>query len=93
MRIGQITLTSSATPLIAAGSPNVYASALQVQNNSIHNARVGDNTVTASRGVAIGSVGGGFYTAPCPPKGTLLNQWFVFGTAGDVIDFLYESAQ
>ena len=92
MRIGQITLTAAATPLIPAGNPNVYASVLSIQDNAGHDVRVGDNTVTASRGQAV-TANGSIYTAPVPPRGTLLNQWFVFGTNGDVIDFLYEDAQ
>jgi len=97
MRILQLTMTGSAQELAPVlGGLNqgigIYCSVLQMQNNGTHSMRVGDNTVTASRGQLIGP-SGGLYTAPCPPKGTRLSDWWVIGTSGDILDILYETAQ
>lgn len=95
MRIFQITMTGSAqqlAPLLTQTAGQIYASALSCQNNGTHAMRIGDNTVTTSRGQAI-AANGSIYTAPCPPKGTRLADWWVIGTASDVLDVLYETAQ
>ena len=95
MRIFQVTMTGSAielAPLLTQTAGQIYCSVLQLQNNGGNDMRVGDNTVTTSRGQIISS-GGGLYTAPCPPKGTRLADWWVIGTSGDVLDGLYETAQ
>ena len=98
MRIGQITMTGSKQQIVAdientpGGGYNVYCSVLVFQNNGANAMRLGDNTVTSTRGQSI-AANGGFYTAPCPPKGTRLMDWYVIGTSADKLDYLYETAQ
>lgn len=96
---GQVTLGSGATALISTTTP-LRAMSLIVQNNSVHNIRVGDspsvsmtvpsavNGGTAGFGILIvpgGSSGGAFATSGAYN----LNNFYVAGTATDVIDFLY----
>jgi hypothetical protein len=97
MRILQVTMTGAAVqiaPLLGGLNQaiGIYCSVLQIQNNGSNNMRVGDNTVTAIRGQIIFPTGGE-YTAPCPPKGTRLSDWWLIGTSGDIADILYETAQ
>lgn len=67
---------------------NIYVQQLIVQNNGGNDMRLGDTTVTATRGLVLGSSGsinmGAFIN-----YGTFLSDWWVFGTAGDVVDFVY----
>ena len=69
---------------------NIYFQQLQVQNNgtSGNNLRLGDWSVSATRGIIVFPTGsdnlGAFIN-----YGSYLSDWWVFGTAGDVIDFLY----
>jgi hypothetical protein len=97
MRILQVTLGSGATQVVAnqdavIGGYNIYCSVLIFQNNASHNVRVGDNTVTASRGILLNPGGSNTLTV-CPPHGTLLSQYYLYGTSGDVIDVMYEVSQ
>lgn len=98
MRIGQLTMTGSLqrispdTQNTVGGGYNIVCSVLQFQNNGSSQMRIGDNTTTANRGQII-LPGGGLYTAPVPPKGTRLCDWYVIGTASDVLDYLYETAE
>ena len=99
MRLIQLVMTGSAIQI----SPNlngfnqsgqVYCSLLQIQNNGAANIRVGDNTVSATRGIIIGpgTPGGSDSITPYIVRGTMLAQWWVFGTASDVVDILYETS-
>lgn len=83
------------TPLIAAGLPNVYASVLTIQNSAGANVRVGGSTVTSTSGLvlATGSPGGSITLAPSIPRGILLNNVYLAGTTGNVIDILYEPSE
>jgi len=67
---------------------NLYVQQLLVQNNGGNDMRLGDVTVTASRGLVLGSSGsinmGAFIN-----YGTFLSDWYCYGTAGDVVDFVY----
>ena len=95
MRIGETVMNGSAqqiSPLQPTTGNQIYCSVLQFQNNGSNNIRIGDNTVTSSTGILI-AAGGGLYTAPCPPKGTRLADWWAIGTASDKLDYLYETAQ
>ena len=95
MRIFQVVMTGSAiqlAPLLTQTAGQIYCSVLSIQNNGANVIRVGDNTVTATRGQEIPPTAA-IYTAPCPPKGTRLADWWVIGTSGDVLDVLYETAQ
>lgn len=72
------------------GNGNLYVQQLQVQNNgaSATAMRLGDVTVTATRGILLPPTGsdnlGAFIN-----YGSYLSDWWVFGTAGDLVDFLY----
>ena len=87
-----VTLTAAKTPLIAAGSPNVYASFLIIQNNSGATLNFGGPTVSGSRGITIstGSPGGSSTMQFNFPRGCLLNNVYIFGTNGDIVDVAYE---
>lgn len=84
----QITLTSSATPIVPAG--NIFYRWVVFQNNAAHTMRVGDSTVSASKGMSLLS-GGAFY-APLVGSGSGFNLsgWNAFGTSGDVLDVCYD---
>jgi hypothetical protein len=89
----QVTLLSGkATPLIAAGQPNVYASFLIIQNNAGANVTFGGSTVTASIGIVVasGAPGGSSTMQFNFPRGCLLNNVYLFGTAGNLIQVCYE---
>lgn len=97
MRLIQVTLGAGATQISPnLNGPNqsgqVYCSVLIIQNNSTHNVRVGDNTVSATKGILLGPSGGTVTTQPLILRGTMLAQWYLFGTAADVIDILYETS-
>lgn len=98
MRIAQITMTGSLQRITAdientpGGGYNIYCSVLSMQNNGSNQMRTGDNTTTITRGQLI-QPSGAIYTAPVPPKGTRLCDWYVIGTSGDKLDILYETAQ
>ena len=99
MRLLQVTLLAGATPIVTnpttTGASNpIYASTLIFQDNAAANCRVGDNTVSATRGILItsGSPGGSVGLVIATPRGTHLADYFLFGTAGNVIDILYEVA-
>jgi hypothetical protein len=96
MRLLQVTLGSGATQVIAnqdtvTGGYNTYCSLLIIQNNATHNVRAGDNTVSSTKGILItpsGSLTANLFIV----RGTLLSQWYLYGTQGDVIDILYETS-
>lgn len=105
--IGQVTIPASGKANLADGLPQptggkgitvgaspvgvTYVQQLIIQNNSGAPVRIGDVTVSVSRGILL--------TNAAPPNsanlgafinyGTYLADWYVFGTAGDVVDFLY----
>jgi hypothetical protein len=105
--IGQVTIPASGkahlsdglqqpgvTTGAGVGGPqigNLYVQQLQIQNNSGHVMRVGDVTVSATRGIVIasGAPGGSDNLGAFINYGTYISDWYVFGTTGDVVDFLY----
>ena len=106
--IGQVTIPASGKVQLSTGiqqpgvgtgagvgSPqigNLYVQQLIIQNNSGASVRIGDVTVSATRGLLLPS-------ATAPPNsanlgafvnyGTYLSDWWAFGTSGGVIDFIY----
>ena len=91
-----VTLLSTKTPLIAAGSPTAYASFLVIQNNSGATLNFGGAAgVSATRGITIstGSPGGSSSMQFNFPRGCCLNNVYLFGTVGDVVDVCYEPSE
>ena len=86
----QVTLGATATPLVASTVPPKYASWLVVQDNAGAGVRMGGPTVTASLGISIGTGGGSVTGEFSFPRGTCLNNIYLFGTNGNVIDITYE---
>ena len=95
MYLLQVTLGSAATPILASAvlPSSVQAfSILVIQNNAAHVVRVGDSSVSSTKGIAL-AVGS---TTPQPPfiltpslqfTGDL-REVYLFGTAADVVDIL-----
>jgi hypothetical protein len=92
MRLIQLTLGSGTNTQVT--TQNIYASIVVFQNNAANNMRIGDNTTTSSKGITLasGSPGGSATLQIFPPRGTLLSSYYVAGTAGQVIDILYETS-
>ena len=92
MRLIQVTLGAGATPITT--NNNIYCSMLAINNNAAAVVRVGDNTVSATKGISLAAAGVGSTSLTFAfPRGTHLSDWFLFGTAAQVIDILYESAE
>lgn len=95
MRLIQVTLGSAATPIIIKGvqpANSLPFQVLVIQNNSAHSVRVGDSTVSATKGIVLAS-GSTTTTAPLIVAPGLeytsdVYEWFLFGTAADVIDVM-----
>jgi len=81
----QVTLTGSAQQITAN---NVNAFALTFQNNAAAVMRVGDSTVTASKGYSLAATGGTLTVPLLQP--TQLNKWYVIGTAAQLLDVTYD---
>jgi hypothetical protein len=63
-----------------------------IQKNSANAIRVGDSTVTATTGAAVAASNaapGPLYLGPYSTLALDLATTFVFGTAGDTVDFVY----
>lgn len=90
----QVTIGASATP-IYSGARNYYASFLIIQNNAAHNCAFGGAGVTITNGIilASGSPGGSSTMQFNFPRGACLNNLYIAGTQGDVINVCYEAAQ
>lgn len=92
MRLIQITLLAGATPITV--DPKLYASILCFQSSAAAAVRIGDSTVSATKGIALspGTPGGSATFQMAFTRGTHLVDWYLFGTVGQLIDILYESA-
>lgn len=85
----QVTIGASTTQVSTTSVP---VKQLFIQNNAAHTIRVGDSLVTSSRGALIssGSPGGSITSGAFGIQAaTDLNQWWINGTNGDVIDVIY----
>lgn len=79
--------TQIAPPSTAQGQ--VQARQVLIQNNAAHSMRVGDSTVSSTKGIylAAGPGGGTFNTGPASPVyNSYAGDFWAFGTAGDVVD-------
>jgi hypothetical protein len=83
----QVTLGAAATEVSPVA---IFVQTLVVQNNSGGDVRVGDSTVSVARGILASALGGSYNTTLNFPRGTILSQWYLAGTPGNVIDVLYE---
>lgn len=88
VRTLQITLTGAAQPVSATAIKCKWAT---FQNNAAAVMRIGDANVTAARGYSLATSG----AFPVPVNevatyGADLSQWFVFGTATQVLDVVYD---
>jgi hypothetical protein len=94
MRLIQVTLRAGATPITL--NSTLSASSVAIQNNAAAVCRVGDNTVSATTGIALApgatTTQPSLVITPCKPQGIHLSDIFLFGTAGQLIDILYEPA-
>jgi hypothetical protein len=97
MRLIQLTTSGAAQQI----SPNlngfnqsnqIYCSLLIIQNNGAGNIRVGDNTVSSSKGILISPSGGSLTANLFIVRGTMLAQWWIYGAASNEVDILYETS-
>jgi hypothetical protein len=86
----QVTLGAGATQIISSRTP---IHDVQFQNNAAHNIRIGDSTVSSSKGILLLTVSGGgggtLYLGPYDALSCNLFEFWAFGTAADVLDVLY----
>ncbi len=85
----QVTLgAGSNTQVSATRKP---CKAIIIQNNAAHVCRVGDVNTSSTRGIqlASGSPGGSTTLQHVVAYDSDLSQWYVAGTAADVIDVLW----
>jgi len=84
----QVTLGAGATQV---SSVSQLVNSVTFQNNAGHACRIGDSGVTATKGFALasGSPGGSQTFGPFAVNNVDLFEFYIFGTAGDVIDVLW----
>jgi len=89
MNIIQVTQTGSAVPLSATP---IQCRVLIIQNNAAAVARVGDSTVTASKGISLASGGGAnsILYIESPVLSINIQQYYTVGTNTQVLDVMYE---
>jgi hypothetical protein len=91
----QVTIGSGKnTPIVSGGSPFLCRWVV-FQNNNGHNLRIGDLSVTTTRGFQLTPIA--YFLPPIsfPPQSTTtnLNVWYVAGTPGDVLDVACDGGQ
>ncbi len=85
---GKVQLTDTTAGFPVNIPPNTFVQQLTIQDNAANSCRVGDVTVSATRGILL-TAGGAFGPGSFMNYGTYLSDWWLFGTAGDVIDICY----
>jgi len=94
MHLIQVTLTAgAATPL---GSPlqgianGQFFQQLVIQNNTASTVRVGDSTVSSTRGILLesGVPGGSITTTLSIQNSGTLNEWYAYSAAAVTIDIM-----
>jgi len=95
MRVIEVTLGSGATqitPNVNSGeSTPIWVSTLVLRPTTTA-ATLGDNTVTATKGIVIAASATLSLTFSAV-RGSLLSQYYFYGTNGNVVEVLYETAQ
>lgn len=94
MTIFQVTIPPGGKAQISAFLPsnvpvNTFAQTLIIQNNASHVLRVGDTTVSATKGIAVAATTGIETFGSFMNYNIMLSDVWIFGTAGDVVDILY----
>lgn len=81
----QVTIGASATQIMAN---TAYVRGIYFQNNAAHNMRIGDSSVTASKGILLvaGSPGGSYTVGPLYDSSIDATVFYVAGTQNDVLD-------
>jgi hypothetical protein len=82
----QVTIPSGGTVQISTLQCSIRL--IDFQNNAGHTMRVGDSTVTSSIGHLLAATGGG-WTLHTDGYFSYLSDWFVVGTAADVVDVTF----
>lgn len=85
--IGNATATVAASPFADAGA--IYCQQIIFQNQGGHVMYIGDATTTSSNGLQLQASGGSANFGAFINYGTYLSDWWVVGTAGDVLFVLY----
>jgi hypothetical protein len=86
----QVTLTGAVQQISAVRLKVQWAT---FQNNAVAVMRVGDASVSATQGYSLAATGGAL-TVPLQTEatfGTDLSQWFVIGTATQVLDIICDT--
>ena len=91
--LGQVTIPSSGSVQISTGlanneSPMHFVQQIIFQNKGSNNMRLGDNSVSATRGIILLPTGSANFATGIN-YGTFLSDWWIHGTPGDVLDFAY----
>jgi hypothetical protein len=95
MRLLQVTMTGTAVPIIAKGVQPANSLPFQVlifQNNAAHLIRLGDSTVSSTKGIVLAS--GSTTTQPPLVISPGLEytsdayEWYAYGTNADVLDVI-----
>ncbi len=96
MVIFQVTIPTSGIVQITAGLPknvpaNTYVQQLIIQDNAGSSIRIGDTTVSSTKGILLspGTPGGSLNIGAFMNYGSYLSDWWIAGTSGAVIDILY----
>lgn len=92
-RNGQVTIPSGGKIALASGipstvSPNQSLQCLQVQNNGNNNMRFGDGSVSQTKGIIL-YPSGSSNLALAIAATSMISDWWVWGTPGDVLDFIF----
>ena len=89
----QVTIGAANTALSATRTPCYQ---VIVQNNQTHDMRVGDSTISSSKGILLSQSGdtgvgriGSVTFGPFPALNIELSQIFVNGTQNDVVDVIF----
>ena len=87
-RAGNLLSSAPASPFSDDG--NIYVQYMILQNQGTHSMYVGDASTTAAAGGGFELAANGTLTANAFINyGTYLSDWWVAGTAGDVLQVLY----
>jgi hypothetical protein len=98
VRTLQVTVGAANTPILNAGA-HLQCRWFVIQDNAAASIRIGDASISTTRGIllapsASGAPGGSFFVGPDPSGSARdLGGWFINGTAGNVIDIVYDDGQ